>query len=315
MLSEQFLISRRALGLVLCALWATSSCGGSAKAPTAAPVPTRTSTAGDHLLSVAPSGADVVLEIDLARLRANVVVGGVLTALAAPDEAANRGDLLARAESLLVCVYGVGDVAKQLIVVQASDGEEFPGAAAIGGGRFAVGDPDLVARAVAVGSGQGESVLADAETLRLRASVMPEKAEFASLRGVVMLDFDARVEVASRTGMSAVPVSIALWGDVVDDLAVVAQVTGDSDASPERLSAALAGLRERVAKQPLVRFLGLAPALAAARLTRSGGTVRVVLVLTPKRLELLAKRLVLQLQSISPSTPNSSESKPAAINP
>lgn len=299
----------RRLCLVLCAallaLPVMGACGGSSSPPALA-LPERAQTSGDALFSSAPIGADLLLEVDVARLRDNEVVGSILRTLSAPGAQGQiaEGDLLAKADSLLVCVYGVGDAAKQLILLQVADGQPLSGAAAIGEGRYAVGDPELVARAVAVGSGEGASMLDDMEMLRLRADVMPEAAKSSVVRAVARLDFDARVAVASRVGMSEVPISLALWGDVVDDLAIVARVTGESDESYDRLRNALLSLRARVAKRPLIRYLGLAPALASARVIRSGKSVQVVFVLSPKRFALVAKRLLHQLQSTQPSASN-----------
>lgn len=272
---------------------------GAATEPVVSPLPERATTAGDGLLSAAPLGADLILEVDLARLRNNAVVGTILTALSGPDQREQivEGDLLTQADALLVCVYGIGDSAKQLVLVQAMEGQELSGAAAVGESRYAVGDPELVARAVAVGAGQGESMLTDVELLRLRADIMPSEAAGAAVRAVARLDFDARVAVASRVGMSEVPISLALWGDVVDDLAIVASVAGESDVSYSRLAGALDKLRVRMAKRPLIRYLGLASPLASARVIRSGKSVKVVFLLSPKRLALVAERLLRQLQS------------------
>jgi len=299
----------RRLCLALCAallaLPVMGACGGSSSPPALA-LPERAQTSGDALFSSAPIGADLLLEVDVARLRDNEVVGSILRTLSAPGAQGQiaEGDLLAKADSLLVCVYGVGDAAKQLILLQVADGQPLSGAAAIGEGRYAVGDPELVARAVAVGSGEGASMLDDMEMLRLRADVMPEAAKSSVVRAVARLDFDARVAVASRVGMSEVPISLALWGDVVDDLAIIARVTGESDESYDRLRNALLSLRARVAKRPLIRYLGLGPALASARVIRSGKSVQVVFVLSPKRFALVAKRLLHQLQSTQPSASN-----------
>lgn len=287
----------RALGIALGIALASTGCGGK-ETPVAAPIPVRATTAGDALLALAPAGADLLLEIDIARLRSNPIAGNVLEAMSAPggETQVVEGDLLAQASSILVCVYGVGASAKQLVILQAVDDFELQGAAAIGKGRYAVGEPALVARAVALGGNNGTSMVEDAELLRLRAQVMPAEAQAAAVRAVARLDFEARVAVASRVGMSEVPVSLALWGDVVDDLAIVARVTGEDPQSHEELQRALISLGNRVAKRRLIRFLGLAPALAAARVTRSGEAVQVVLVLSPKRFALLAERLVRQLQ-------------------
>ncbi|MCP4449577.1 MAG: hypothetical protein GY811_30225 [Myxococcales bacterium] len=288
----------RALCMVLLML----SCGGTPR-PATVLIPTRPATSGDALLGLAPAGADLILELDLARLRENAAVGKVLESMSPPAGAGEiaNGDLLAQANSLLVCVYGVGDLARQLVLVDALEGVVLAGAAEVGQGRYAVGDVELVAQAVALGGANGESMLKDEELLRLRALVMPEEADHGTLRGAARLDFDARVSVSSRVGMSEVPVSLAVWGDVVDDLAIVAHITGEHADSHESLSRALLALRDRVAKTPLVRYLGLTQALSATRLSRSGATVQIVFVLSPKRLIFSVDRLVRQLQSVQPS--------------
>ncbi len=281
----------RVFCLVSCLLLA---CGGSKSRPMTL-VPQRATTAGDALLSSVPVGADLLLEIDLARLRNNTVIGKILDSVA-PPEALAEGDLLRDASTVLVCVYGVGDGAKQLIILQARVGVELTQAAAIGGGRFAVGDPSLVARAVALGGGNGASMLEDDEFLRLRSAVMPAEAKWAAVRAVARLDFDARVAVASKVRMSEVPVSLALWGDVVDDLAIVVHVFGEESSSHERLHHALVSLRARIAKNPYIRFLGLTTPLTSSRITRTDTRVQLVFVLSPKRLAQLTERLMSQLQ-------------------
>ena len=291
----------RAVCLALLAL-ASLHCGNTSP-QTSKPLPERPSTPGDNLLAAAPLGADLLLEVDLARLRDNEVVGSVLKVLSAPGGQSTlaKGDVLGQGRSLLVCVYGIGDLAKQLLLVEAMEGVELSGAAPIRQGLYAVGDPELISRAVALRGSGGASMLEDIELLRMRAEVMPAGAKHAAVRAVARLNFDARVAVASRVGMSEVPVALALWGDVVDDLAIVARVTGETEDSHQRLARALLTLRKQITKAPLVRHLGLAPALAAARLSRLGATVQLVFVLSPKRLKFAAQRLVQQLQSIQPS--------------
>jgi len=213
-------------------------------------------------------------------------------------------DLLQEATVFVVAVWGVGTTARQLIVFQARDGVELDGAAALGEGRYAVGEPSLVARAVGLSATPEDSLLEDVALLRLRAQVMPEGAESAAVRAVARLDFDARVEVASKFGMSEAPISLALWGDVVDDMAIVAQVTGESEESHERLQRAILLLRKRIANKAYVKFLGLSAPLQQARVTRMGATVQVVLVLSPKRLALVVERLATQLRGARPSEPS-----------
>src|SRR5688572_33002013 len=73
--------------LAVAAAWAGSvaACGGyqpAAGSPSRTPlVDERPATAGTPLLALLPAGADVVVELDLARLRANPTVGPVLAAV------------------------------------------------------------------------------------------------------------------------------------------------------------------------------------------------------------------------------------------
>ena len=56
------------------------ACGGGARRPvTAQPVPTRITTVGDRIMALLPEGAQLIIEIDLARLRKNPVVGKLVT--------------------------------------------------------------------------------------------------------------------------------------------------------------------------------------------------------------------------------------------
>src|SRR5207244_1891989 len=67
----------------------------------------RRATAGERVLALAPAGADAVLEVDLARLRANRTVGPVLRALGVATEVG--GNLAATADLLVFVSYRVGD--------------------------------------------------------------------------------------------------------------------------------------------------------------------------------------------------------------
>ncbi|HTR52296.1 MAG TPA: hypothetical protein VMJ10_16395, partial [Kofleriaceae bacterium] len=55
------------------------ACGGGAKPAAPVAAPAKPATAFDRILPLLPDGAQVVVELDLARLRANAVVGPVVT--------------------------------------------------------------------------------------------------------------------------------------------------------------------------------------------------------------------------------------------
>lgn len=267
---------------------------GAASSPVSPPVPARQQTPGDSLLHAVPSGVDLVLEIDLRRLRDNEIVGPLM-ALLTPPESIGTSDLLKHADAAIVCVYGIGDGAKQLVVVRSS--AEVPGVRVLGPGLFAVGDSDLLARAEAVNAGAEAAANGDADFMRLRAAVMPEKAAAAAVRLVARLDFDARVSIAAKIEVSDVPVSIALWGDVVDDLAVIASLGVAQQHEVERLNQAMLKVRKSVASHVFIRQLGLAPAVQGARIIRTESGLRVLFVLSPKRLQLVVARIISQLAS------------------
>ncbi len=270
---------------------AALACGAS-DTPAPAPLPVRATTAGQSLLAFAPLGADLLLELDLARLRANPVVGGLLTAVAAPGDD-QRVDLLQQAEVALLCVYDIGGVPKQLIIMRGT-AKRLPGTVTLGEHIFAVGDDELLARASGI-QGQKESVLADLALLRIRGRAMPAKAKSASLRVSIRLDFDARVAIASKLSLSDVPISIALWGDVVDDLAMVAHLASDEQADVPRLERAMRGLGSRFAANRLLRYLGLSVPIREARVQGGDKLVVVTLLVGPKRLQYVVSRLLKHL--------------------
>ena len=247
------------------------ACGG---APTVTELPPPTAvTVGESLFSLAPLGADLMVEVDLRRLRDNPVVGSVLSTMAPPPSPTSY-DLLQLADAALLCVYDIGGAAKQLVILRSSQ-ELGGGAVLLGKGLYAVGDADLVKRSEGIQSA-AQTMAADTGLLRLRAGVMPEKAESASLRLAARLDFDARVAIAAKVAVSDVPVSIAVWADVVDDLALVANLATEDEGDAPRLERAIVGLRHILAKGRLVRYLGLAKPVRDARVTRSSEGVQVV---------------------------------------
>jgi hypothetical protein len=246
-------------------------------------------------LASAPIGADLLLELDLKRLRDNPIVGNVLARVASPDNEATI-DLLKQAEVALLCVYDIGEAPRQLIVLR-SQAEELPGTVALGAHLFAVGDAQLLSLAAGI-QGPEQSMLADVEILRLRDEVMPAEAKNASLRVSVRLDFDARVAIASKVSMSEVPVAFALWGDVVDDMALIAHLASDEVVEAPRLERAIVAVRKRIAAHAFSRSLGLSRPMLDARVTRDDKVVKVVVVLGPKRLQYVVDRLLKQLSNL-----------------
>ena len=302
-----------------------AACGGSG-AP-AAVSPAEPPPAGiERLLAMLPQGAQVVVELDLARLRANPVVGEVATrALAEQVEALPVGvsaPPLAEVDQLVLAAYGVGTAqAATLTVLAAPHG--LAGATAIADGIYAVGPPEWVEqiqqRVALATTGEARfAISAPPELLELRRRAMPEHAPGASLRLTARLPFDARIALARQTGLDAAPAQVSAWADVADDLALIvdcdASDPGDrrakaSDAT-RRLEAMLRGALAAVSEHPVVRALGLPSAIAGAKLVTRGSWVRMIVAIGPGRLRRIVERATAHLLG-APTVPRASEAAEA----
>lgn len=253
-------------------------------------VPARAATAGEALLARLPPGAELVVEIDLARLRANPVVGAVATAvLASPPALGELGELgapgaaapLDGARALVLAAYRVGTPeATTLTVVEG--GRRPAGAIELGDERWALVEEGAVAALLATDGGPGLEI--DRELLALRAWAMPAAADGASLRVTARLSPAARAALAAALGVDAAPATLSVWGDVADDLAVIARLADAPPAPRPRWLPALVRLRDRAAAAAAVTALGLGPPIAAADIRRDDGGVRVAVVVSPGRL-------------------------------
>ena len=278
---------------------ASSSTSPSALSAEAIEVPERRPTAGERLLELAPAGADALLEIDLARLRDNAKVGPLVRAVTGGGA---RAGLLAASDLLVFVSYRVGhDDAAQLVLAAGPRTGELAGARAITGDVVAIGPPALLDRVAAVVEGREPALAGDLELRRTRALAMPERAEGASVRMAARLGFDARVALASELDIEAVPAWLSIWLDVADDLALVALLGGDGEATPEELAQAVDRLVRRVAITPALRALGVARIARLARVQARGPDARVVLVIGPRRLGLLVDRVMARLAAPPPA--------------
>ena len=299
------------LGLVL---GLVPGCGGAAKAPpiTAVARPEAV-TAGDRILPLLPAGAQVIVEIDLARLRANPVVGALVARALASDDlpglpAGTPGSPLAQADVVVLASYGVGtsQAATLTVLVTTAPVE---GSVRLADDLVVLGPPawtaQVEARAVlaTVAAAQGTAALplvAAPELLRLRDQAMPPKAPGAALRVTATLSFEARVARARQTGLDAPPARLSVWADVVDDLAIIIDADADDpgDRKPvkkgarrtDRLETGLRGLLAAVAEVPAIRALGLPVSLRRARLVAKGSWVRTIISIGPIHLGRVVQR-------------------------
>lgn len=277
---------------------ALAACGGDAKKDAATTpkveVPKRKPTSGESLLAYAPAGADAVLEVDFGRLRANPVVGELFSALGPESPALGEGrlDLMSAADLLVVASYEIGDdEPERLVLMRGPETASIAGAVDLGGGVVALASEAMKARLEAVAGGGEPALSTDRALLKIRALAMPERAEAASLRISARLDFDARIAVARALELDDVPISVSVWGDVIDDLALVALVNGVAKNEGQRLARALVRVRDRVAALPQLRWMGLSPIVRGAEVEGAGVAARLVLLIGPQRLALIASRL------------------------
>jgi hypothetical protein len=322
-----------AMRLAAAAVAVAVGCGGSSGpkgGAVAIEVPSRAATAGDRALRYLPAGADLLIEVDLARLRGNAVVGAVVTrwlaGVSAPEAGSDVVADLARAplltaELVVLAAYGVGSEEAATATLVLGPGE-VAGAVRLADGVAVLAPPPLARRCEAATAGAEPSLVTDRELLVLRTDAMPDKAEGATLRAAGRLDFDARVALAAATGAPAAPRALSVWADVVDDAALIAVIDGaDGDGARDqkgdggaRLAAALERLRDQLLELEAVRATGLGPAVHRIAVERKGDRVRVVALVGPQRLRRAADRVATVLPEAeaapAPASPSSAKESP-----
>jgi len=285
------------------------ACGGPPRpgATTAAVASPAPEAPVDRILAMLPQGAQVVVELDLARLRANPVVGEVVTrALLSGVPLPGAGAPPAAADAVVLAAYGVGTPAAATVTLLASP-QPIAGAARMADGIYAVG-PEAWTAQIAARAAMLDAdglIRAQPELLELRARAMPPNAPGASLRVTARLSFDARIALARQTGLEAAPAQLSIWGDVVDDLAVVVEADaadpGDRRGrqAAARLEAAIRGALASLAAEPAARALGLPRSLGGAKLAVRGTWVRAINAISPTHL----KRVAARARALLPAPP------------
>jgi hypothetical protein len=217
---------------------------------------------------------------------------------------------LAAADVVVLAAYGVGTASAATVTVLAAK-QPIAGAAKVADGYYALG-PEAwtapLAQRAAMLEAQG-LIRADPELLALRDRAMPPKAPGASLRITARLSFDARVALARQTGLEAAPAQLSIWGDIVDDLAVVVEADaadpGDRRArqAAARLEAAIRGAFASLADEPAAQALGLSRSLGGAKLSVRGTWVRAIIAIGPEHLKRIAGRASALLPANPPANP------------
>jgi hypothetical protein len=277
------------------------ACGGHPRQPAPSPRP-HVVTGAEHVLALRPDGAQLIVEIELARLRANPVVGDLaakaLGQLGADAKLpglpmAVQGSPLANAQQIVMAAYGVGTAqAATLTILETKD--NLADSTRIGDDLVAIGPDDWVGQLEARAAIDAQHPLVPPEDLmRLRDHAMPQGATGAVIRVTARLGFDARIAFARQTGLDAAPAQLSIWGDVADDLAIVIDADAsdgkDKDAA-RRMAHTLRGTLGVLAEEPTVRALGVPTSLTDARLVTQGTWVRAVMAVGPRHLARAVER-------------------------
>lgn len=286
-----------AAALALLVACGSSSSGAKPAGPALGPAP---ATTAERILGLLPVGAQVIAEIDLARLKANPVVGTVLGRAIGGDIAGLpdgvSGSPLAAADLVVLAAYGVGTAEAATITVLAAPAP-IADATKIADGIYAIGPDDWVAQVE-----QRAAITADApvgaaaDLLALRERAMPPKAPGAAIRLTAQLSFDARVALARQVGLENAPGQVSVWGDVVDDLAIIIDADASDPGEPAnkqavaRLEATMRGALSAIAQLAEIRALGLPSSLAGAKLTVRGTWVRTIIAVGPNHLKRVVER-------------------------
>jgi hypothetical protein len=293
----------RAGALVLA--FVACACGGQSRTSSAQATPARPATLAERMIALLPDGVQLLVEVDLARLRANPVVGEV-TSRVLDDLGEDAklpglpmsvpGSPLAAADLVVLAAYGVGTAQAATVTLLATR-KDVAGATRLAPDVVALGPPEwvdqLAARAAIAAR---EPLVPTLELMRLRDHAMPKQAPGAVLRVTAQLPFDARVTLARELGLPTAPAQLSVWGDVVDDLAIIvdgdAADPGDQDVkeAAQRLADAMRALLAAAGNEPALRALGLTGALRDVRMIDQRSWVRTIITVGPRQLARAVER-------------------------
>jgi len=290
----------------LAALVLVVACGGSPPPPVT--TPPKPPTPAEQILALLPDGAQVIVELDLARLRANAVVGETakqwLGSLGAEARLPGLpvsvvGSPLASADEVVLAAYGVGTAQAITITLLATKGE-VPGGVRLSPEVVALGPEDWIGQLETRQALAAQHPLSVPDAVRkLRDHAMPVGATGAIVRVTARLSFDARVALARMTNLDAAPAELSLWCDVADDLAIVVDANAvdpgshgakADKAAARQLARTIRGVPGSIADAEPVRALGIPTSLADARLVTEGSWVRTIVDVGPRHLVRVAER-------------------------
>lgn len=283
-----------------------ASCGGRAARRSAAAVAVAVNAGPmspqERVVALLPPGAQLVLEFDMARLRAHPVLGdlwakvsenlktyGAPAALAAASTASfeQAFDPVLQADFVVVGAYDIGTSAARTVTLSRGQTPP-PGAVLVGDGVYAVGPDGMLGELMV----RGAAPLALSPSFRsLRQRPMPQGATGAIVRLTAQWPKTSAIDLQGYLGTSVVPTDVSLWFDVVDDAAVVVHARIDDELARATFVSSLQTGAANLAKAPWARALGLAPSLAGVKVGQRDGEVVLVLLIGPKRLSQVALAL------------------------
>ncbi|MGN6105761.1 MAG: hypothetical protein ACTHU0_11695 [Kofleriaceae bacterium] len=291
-----------------------AGCGGKSSPRVPVSEAAAPATTAERILALLPQGPQIVVELDLARLRANPVVGPVVARVLADDSGlvlpggvGEVGTPLATADLVVLAAYGVGTSEAATVTVVAAPGA-IAGATRLLDGIYGLGPAEWIAQLEerAMLSQTAGPIRAQPELLALRDHAMPAGAPGASLRITARLPFDARISLARQTGLESAPAQLSVWADVVEDFAVIvdADATDPGDKRAKQATARLQGMIRgalaALAGDATARALGLPKGLANARLVTRGTWVRTIIAIGPEYLKRVVERANALLPAAAP---------------
>lgn len=277
----------RFVWVVWAMLFSMGACGSN-QAPSKG-IQKRQATGAETLLSLVPKGVSALLEIDLKRVRQTEFFTPLMNNLVGQVDGQPM-DAMAQGDALVIASYGVGAKAERLILIKDDASEKHLGQP-VAPGVWGKASPTILDEVQATKAQGAGSIQNDSSMMTLRAESMPKKSTGAILRFLAHLNFDERVSLSKRFGWHDVPTKVSLWGDIIDDLAVICRLETGSVASAISLSKEIAIQKTRWGRSREIRRLGLRSEIANMNTRVDGHNVEIVFVIGPKRLQKLLKRL------------------------
>jgi hypothetical protein len=255
----------------------------------------RPATAADKVLALLPEGAQLVVEVDLARLRANPVVGPVVVKALGPG-GIERLAGFSEADTVVLAAYGLGSPDAATVTLMTAKAE-IAGTTKISEGVFAHGPTEWVSQIqTRAGIARTTGLAISKDLLALRGHAMPDGAPGASVRISARLGFDARIALARITGIESAPAQLSVWADVADDFALIvdAEATDPGEKqvkqSVKKMTAVIHAALQTLANDPTIRALGLPSSIAGARVVQRGSWVRTIIAIGPRHLQRVVER-------------------------